>query len=175
MIASPKMDDPNFQRSVILMLEHNDEGAMGLVINRPLAVCIDEAWNRISDMPCAHESHVFQGGPCPGPLMVLHREAHIGGQQVASGLYVSSESPEVERLMGESLTQIRFVIGYAGWGAQQLEDEMHWGVWRAVSSEPSTCFKQPEQLWLDLLRQVDPTAAMLESKPHLRPSDPSMN
>lgn len=175
MLASPKMDDPNFHHTVVLMLEHHEQGSMGLVLNRPLSLTIDDAWNRISDQPCEHDTAVFQGGPCPGPLMVLHREADIGGMQVMPGFYVSSESPEVERLIGQPLSQVRFIIGYAGWGPQQLEDEMQWGVWRACPGDAGMCFATPERMWLDTLRQIDPTLAMLEANPHLRPSDPSMN
>lgn len=175
LIASPKMDDPNFHRTVILMLEHDDEGSMGLILNRPLSLNIDEAWNRISELPCHHEGPVYQGGPCPGPLMVVHGEADIGGMTVMPGLYMSSESPEIERLMRQPLTQVRFVIGYAGWGPGQLEDEMQWGVWRTVAGQARMCFDDADSMWMNMLRHIDPTLAMLEAKPHIRPSDPTMN
>lgn len=175
LIASPKMDDPNFHRTVIVMVEHSDEGAMGLVINRPLETTIDEAWRQVSSIHCEHDGPVFQGGPCPGPLMILHADDDRPGREIQTGLFFAHEAEEVENIIQNHVTPARFVVGYAGWGPGQLDDEFEWGVWLACDASVNQLFGDTSRLWMRLLEQIDPTAAALAAKPGLNPSDPSMN
>lgn len=169
------MDDPNFHQTAIVMIEHNGEGAMGLVINRPLEMRIDEAWSQISQTPCVHEQRLYQGGPCPGPLMVMHTDAMLADRELLPGLFFSSESQQVETLMQTAVDKVRFIVGYAGWGPGQLENELEWGVWRACRGEVGEVFEDPQHVWLRLLKKADPTEAALIRQPALRPSDPSLN
>src|SRR5205814_2997514 len=75
LIASPKLFDPNFFRSVVLLVQHTENGALGLILNHPLEMTIANAWEQVSEMPCEATGVLHQGGPCDGPLMVLHTEA----------------------------------------------------------------------------------------------------
>src|SRR5437764_733950 len=91
LIASPKLLDPNFAQSVILMIQHNDEGALGLVLNRPLGMSVRSAWEQVSEIPCEIESPLLKGGPCEGPLMVVHTSAALSQVEVLPGVYFSTE------------------------------------------------------------------------------------
>ena len=95
LIASPKLFDPNFFRSVILLVQHGENGALGLVLNRPLEMTIANAWEQVSEMPCEATGFLHQGGPCDGPLMVLHTDASIPEMPVI---------PEVRSSSGASAT-----------------------------------------------------------------------
>jgi len=72
LIASPTLLDPNFRKSVVLLVQHNEEGAMGLVLNRPTETKLCEAWTQVAETDCASDASLNLGGPCEGPLMALH-------------------------------------------------------------------------------------------------------
>jgi putative transcriptional regulator len=72
LLASRRLADPNFFHAVVLMVQHGEDGALGLVINRPLEVTIKQACDDSLEMVCETEGILHQGGPCQGPLMVLH-------------------------------------------------------------------------------------------------------
>src|ERR1700761_360810 len=78
LVASAELLDPNFARSIVLIVQHDENGAMGLVLNRPLETTVAEAWTQVSAVPYPNNDTLFQGGPCEGPLMVVHREAERG-------------------------------------------------------------------------------------------------
>ena len=78
LVASRKLLDPNFVRSVVLLVRHSDEGAMGLVINRPTKTTVAEAWRQVSEAPARREALIHLGGPCRGPLMAVHARRGVG-------------------------------------------------------------------------------------------------
>ena len=72
LIASPQMRDPNFHRSIVLIVRDEEDGAMGVIVNRPLEMSLREACEKVLETPCAAEGFLHQGGPCDGPMMLLH-------------------------------------------------------------------------------------------------------
>jgi len=72
LIASPHLADPNFARTVVLMVQHSDQGALGVVLNRPTSKTVKELWKEVGDAPCHTEAPVCLGGPVSGPLMAVH-------------------------------------------------------------------------------------------------------
>jgi len=87
LIASPYMLDPNFQRTVVLMVQHSDEGAFGLVINRPTDKLLKDLWREINNSPCDSDEPVHLGGPVPGPIMAIHTDPTLGEKEIIPGLY----------------------------------------------------------------------------------------
>jgi putative transcriptional regulator len=148
LVARHTLRDPNFARTVVFLLAHNDDGAFGLVVNRPVAA---------EGLPLP----VFAGGPCPSPgLLLLHGHADwagpssdgpdVAGQQVAPGIFVGDSSC-LERARnpepGEAL-RFRVFSGYAGWGAGQLEGELAAGAWAAAPATGTLLFDTPAaELW----------------------------
>jgi len=149
LIAQSSLNDPNFAQAVVLLLAHNDDGAFGLVVNRPM---------QKSELPFP----VFHGGPCPSPgLFMLHghpdwldgnapADADGAQREVAPGIFLgdptslkrASNSPE-----GESV-RFRAFQGYAGWGAGQLEGELESGAWQVTPADSDVFFGTPvEMLW----------------------------
>lgn len=176
-LASPAMDDPNFEHAVILMVEHAEEGALGLVLNRPTHTHIAEVWQQISPEPCPHDQSLRRGGPCPGPLMVLHDEPAYAQVRVCEGVCFTTEEPMVHELLEDRPKPLSFFLGYAGWSAGQLEEEIRQGAWLVTQATRDIVFDPDadDGLWMRVITGIDRSLAMLALNPSIMPSDPSMN
>jgi len=185
LVAAPSMEDPNFARAVILMVQHGDEGALGLVLNRPSETKVDEVWDQISVLPCPVDQWVRQGGPCPGPLMLLHDRDEHAQVEVCAGVCFSSEEEFVTGVLGPDLgtgtgddaEALGFYVGYAGWGGGQLEEELLTGSWLVTPATPDVVFDADadDGLWMRVITGIDRAIAMLAMNPKLIPHDPAMN
>src|SRR3954471_10764496 len=111
LIASPKLLDPNFFKSVVLIVQHGDGGALGLILNRKIDVSLQTAWSQVSEEPCGVEGHLHQGGPCEGPLMVVHGEESLGQLEVLPGIHFSTERDSIEELVGRNDGPMKFFVG----------------------------------------------------------------
>lgn len=175
LVASPALKDPNFFRAVVLMVQHNDEGALGLVLNRPLETTVSEAWEQVNDDGCSVEGVLHQGGPCEGPLMVVHTDHSLSEVEVRPGLYFSTQRDSVEQLVSMNKCPMRFFVGYAGWGPGQLEAELEEGAWLAVQAAGDEVFGDSTQLWGGVIEAVSRAAIEGVVKPQAMPDDPSFN
>ena len=165
LVATPMLDDPNFDRSVVYMVEHHDEGALGLVLNRPSGEeLVDplEGWVTAQSEP----SRVFSGGPVePDALIALARLEH----RVTAGSADDEDTSYLAPLTGDiasadlaadpalvigRINALRVFRGYAGWEPGQLEAEIESGSWIVVDSESSDVFtSDPDTLWRSVLRR----------------------
>jgi len=156
LIAMPALDDPNFSRTVTYVCAHNEEGAMGIVINRPLNLDLGEVLSQMeleAIDPTINEQTVFQGGPVHRDRgFILHRPAKDWGStiQVTDDLAVSTSRDILAAMSrGEGPTESLVALGYAGWDAGQLEEEMAQNAWLSGPADPEIIFKAPpEQRWL---------------------------
>lgn len=168
--ASQRLSDPNFAQTVVLIVRHDEAGALGLILNRPLEVSVADACG--PDIPAAADidERLHQGGPCEGPLMVLHRGGEAG-DAVMDGVRFTARRDEIERLMLEEARPVKYFAGYSGWSAQQLEGEIAEGAWLVAPAESDDVFRTPEDHWsrtttrLMLGRWIDPDR--LPENPHL--------
>lgn len=165
LVATPLLDDPNFDRSVVYMVEHHDEGALGLVLNRPSGEeLVDplEGWVSAQSAP----SRVFSGGPVePDALIALARLEHrvTAGQAddddtnylaPLTGDIASADLAADPALVIGRINALRVFRGYAGWEPGQLEAEIESGSWIVVDSESADVFtNDPEELWRSVLRR----------------------
>jgi putative transcriptional regulator len=179
LVANPVLPDPNFERTVVLLLAHEDEGALGLVLNRPSETEVDAPlprWERLAARPQV----VFVGGPVrPGAAICLARVP----TRVSPNLEMQGWTPVVGELGTLDLEQdpddlapgveaIRVFAGYAGWGPGQLEGEIDAGAWFVLPAEPGDVMSaDPEQLWKRVLRRQGGKLAMVAAFP----DDPSTN
>jgi putative transcriptional regulator len=178
LVATPALADPNFDRAVVLLLDHDEEGTLGVVLNRPTPVGVGDVlkpWAEFAGAP----SVVFQGGPVSldsalGVAVVPgdpDEGEPLGWRRVhgAIGLVDLEAPPE---LLAAVLGSLRIFAGYAGWGPGQLEDELADGAWYVVESEPGdVSHPEPEQLWRSVLRRQRSELAMVATYP----DDPSLN
>ncbi|MEV8291270.1 YqgE/AlgH family protein [Streptomyces niveus] len=175
LVATPALADPNFDRAVVLLLDHDEEGSLGVVLNRPTPVDVGdilESWGGLAGDPGV----VFQGGPVSldsalGLAVIPGDEGPLGWRRVhgAIGLVDLETPPE---LLARALGSLRIFAGYAGWGPGQLENELTEGAWYVVESEPGDVSSpRPERLWRAVLRRQRSELAMVATYP----DDPSLN
>lgn len=129
LIAPPHLADPNFAKAVVLIMQHNSEGAFGLVLNRPSTKGIDEVWEEHRGRKCRRQDRLHVGGPVPGPLLLLHGDPLAGDVEVVEGVYCCSHADDLEQRVDEDGPPMRFYWGYSGWGEGQLEQELQIGSW----------------------------------------------
>ncbi|MBC2877700.1 MULTISPECIES: YqgE/AlgH family protein [Streptomyces] len=197
LVATPALADPNFDRAVVLLLDHDEEGSLGVVLNRPTPVGVGDilaSWAALAGEPGV----VFQGGPVsldsalgvavvpgdepgkdapaggppgPGPARRPGRGDPAGWRRVhgAIGLVDLEAPPE---LLGSAVGSLRIFAGYSGWGPGQLEEELVEGAWYVVESEPGDVSSpDPSRLWRSVLRRQRNELAMVATYP----DDPSLN
>jgi putative transcriptional regulator len=169
LVAMPQLQDPNFSKSVVLLCEHREEGAMGLVINR----CTDTRAATIVqlDPPLANEAEsglpVWIGGPVdPARGWLLLAENLGDGIEVSPGLYLSASRDLLRRVLETSslADRCRFLVGYAGWGPRQLDSELAASAWLTVPVDKALMFETPvESMWEVAIRGlgIDPHALAL--------------
>jgi len=173
LVAGPALVDPNFRRTVVLVGEHGDEGAMGVVLNRVSTALVSEAVPPIAELTGPDEP-VYVGGPVhPQAVVVLADFADVEQAEVTVIDSIGFLPGEIEdaSAIGE-LRGIRVFAGYAGWGPGQLEDELAEGAWIVVAALPSDVFTgAPDSLWSDVLRREGGALAIVARMP----DDPRVN
>jgi putative transcriptional regulator len=172
LVAGPALQDPNFHRTVILVGEHSDEGAMGVVLNRPSNATVTEAVPELETLVDGAEL-VHVGGPVqPSAIVVL---ADFVDPNRAGVLVVESVGflpAEVEPDELGELRRARVFAGYAGWGPSQLDTELEEGSWIVEAAVPEDVFTAaPDDLWSLVLRRKGGPFSVLA----LMPPDPSQN
>ena len=171
LVATPPLEDENFDRTVIFMLEHHDEGAIGVVINRPSYEALDEPLDRWIDLQTVPSS-VFSGGPVEESALIALAETKqpmVGDGEYLSpiaGTIASADLTADPALVAAEVRGMRVFRGYAGWGPGQLEGEIEAGAWLVLDSEPGDVFSdEPDELWRTVLRRQPGRLAWLANAP----------
>jgi putative transcriptional regulator len=183
LIAEPMLEDPNFDRTVVLMIEHTPEGALGVVLNRPTELEVDAVLGDWASL-AANPPVVYMGGPVEqNGVLALARRRPLDDRD-GDDMF---ETPGWTSVLGEigtvdlhadpedvadGIDGIRFFAGYSGWGGGQLEAELAEGAWLVVPADPGDVFAaDPETMWRAVLRRQGGKVAMLA---HF-PAHPSLN
>jgi len=176
LIASPQLPDPNFYRTVVLVLEHHEEGALGLVLNRPGNGTVRQTLESACGPSPQNDQALFVGGPVPGPLMVLHTHPQFSEQEVMPGIYFASRKEYVLGIVAHPGGQFRMFNGYSGWGQDQLEGELRGGGWLTLSARHDYIFGAVDDtLWTCAVREIGRDILSHVLKHTTGPSDPSCN
>ena len=174
LIAGPTLLDPNFARTVVLIAEHTEEGAMGLVLNRPAETLIDEAVPDLGWM-ATDDERVWVGGPVAETAVIVLAEwdrPELAGALVDDDLgFVGAEADEPAQLDG-AIRRARVCAGHAGWGPGQLESELEEESWIVEPPLREDIFTDDaDRLWSAVLRRKGSQFALLATMP----PDPSLN
>lgn len=175
LVASRYLRDPNFAQSVVLMIHHDSDGAMGLVINRPTDKTVREVWEIINYDPCDREDFVFIGGPVPGPLIGLHDVEAFGERPVLDDLYVSSQRDALDLIVRKRDVKCRLYNGHSGWGNGQLEGELDAGGWLYTKARSEDVFADHTTVWKRVTQRIGLEIMAPELDFHHGPPDPSLN
>lgn len=180
LVASPLMGDPNFDRTVVLLIAYHDEGALGLVLNRPSQMGVAEPlpqWEHLAAEPAV----LFLGGPVQHQAVIClaRRSVPAAGEPGAGETGLDEVAPGVATvdldrdpsLVEGRVGSVRLFAGYAGWAAGQLDAEMAAGAWWAVDAEADDAFTlEPQRLWSRVLRRQPPPLVFVS----YFPADPSL-
>ncbi|MEI8372609.1 MAG: YqgE/AlgH family protein [Planctomycetota bacterium] len=175
LLASPQLLDPNFVRTVVLLVEHNDMGALGLVINRPTGKTVQELWKQVGELPCESQQPIHLGGPVSGPLMAIHIADSLAEMELAAGVFFAAKKQNLDELVRHD-ERFKLFIGHAGWGPGQLEAEIEQGAWRAIPAKLEDIFDaDADDLWQRLMQRA--VAGVLPEMLGIKhiPTDPSLN
>lgn len=176
LVATPALQDPNFERTVVLLVSNDPSGSLGVVLNRATEVPVAEVlgeWSTLAQEPAV----LFEGGPVqPEAAIALGWMRNGAGElpcfkPFAGRLGTLDLAADPERLSG-ALDGVRVFAGYASWGAKQLHEEIEDGAWMVFDSLPSDPFaSRPEDLWSMVWRRQGGLLAAIATYP----SDPSLN
>jgi putative transcriptional regulator len=172
-VASPKLGDPNFARTVVLITEHSDEGAMGIVLNRPATTTVADATPELVEL-VEPEEGVYVGGPVQQSAVIVLAE--FGDPTDAAvpvfdriGFIAAGTDPEE---LARTVDRARVFAGFAGWSPGQLEGELERDDWILAPALPDDVFAQaPAGLWKDVLERKGGQFALIARMP----LDPSLN
>ncbi len=182
LVATPVLLDPNFERTVVLLLDVDADGALGVVLNRPSLAPVGEIlpdWGDLADAPAV----LFQGGPVGTDSALAVGASSTFGTDPSSDIepmgfrrlyddvgLVDLDTPV--QLAGPTLSHLRVFAGYAGWAEEQLREEIRSGSWYVVPSTAADLFgPDPVGLWQRVLRRQPGALALVST----RPDDPSLN
>jgi putative transcriptional regulator len=172
LVASPGLVDPNFRRSVVLVIAHDDEGAVGLVLNRPSEAEVAEAVPPLEPLVDAGDL-VSVGGPVqPEAVCVLAEWDDPGeaGTIVFEDVGLMAGDATLEQVLPATRRR-RVFAGYAGWGAGQLESELEEPSWILADARVEDVFGEARDLWAEVLRRKGGAYTLLATMPE----DPSLN
>jgi putative transcriptional regulator len=173
LLAAPTLLDPNFRRTVVLIGAHSEEGAMGVVLNRPSAVTVGEAVPQLEQAAGDLET-VYVGGPVQPDSIVFLAEfldPSPAGLLVLGRIGFPAPEADLGEL-AEAIARRRVFAGYAGWGGGQLDEELDNGDWIAHPAQPEDVFTEdPEELWGTVLARKGGAYALIARMP----LDPSVN
>ncbi len=176
LVASAVLVDLNFRKTVVLMIHHDDDGALGLVLNRPSDMKVDELWDKIAETPCQSEQVLHVGGPVEGPLMALHTHEDLSEIEVLPGVYFCVQKQNLNELVARPDDSFRLFVGHAGWGGGQLAGELAEGLWLTTPAKPPHIFEPGDDIWESVFREITRASGMLQVlKVKHVPPDPSMN
>lgn len=178
LLSMPQLSDPNFSRAVVLMLDHGDDGSFGLIMNHPSTMEVADLLSNLEVDWCGKpDAVVWSGGPVmPNSGWILHSgcdeiEAasdtlddaleNTGTLKVSDGLYMSTSEENIKILAENAPGHLRFLLGYSGWAAGQLAQEMTQGSWLHADINTEILFEAPaEEMWERCLKNIgiDPEA-----------------
>ncbi|WP_417610325.1 YqgE/AlgH family protein [Owenweeksia hongkongensis] len=174
LVAEPFLGDTNFDRTVVLLTEHNEEGSVGFVINKPLELTLDEV---VIGFP-SFESRIYHGGPVQqDSLFFLHNKGSLipGGELIKDDLYWGGDLEPLKEMIKLGLIDqenIRFFLGYSGWGGGQLDLEITEKSWLVLEHETIDMFKDtPSEMWKNIMMGVGGSYPLWANSP----MDPNLN
>jgi putative transcriptional regulator len=170
LIAAPQLLDPNFRRTVVLVADHGDEGAMGVILNRPSGMTVADAAPDLEPLVGA-ESPIFAGGPVQPTSGVVLAEVAEADEPVFGDVVLVPGLGELADVI-DGAGSVRVFAGYAGWGPGQLDDELGRDDWIVEPARASDVFSEdPDALWGSVLERKGGQYALLARMP----DDPSLN
>ncbi len=175
LVASRYLRDPNFVRSVVLMIHHDEQGDVGVIINRPADRTVREVWQLKGFDPCDVDDHIYLGGPVEGPLVAVHSQEVFSEREILPDLYFSMHRDAVDLIVRKRDQPFRLYSGHAGWGSGQLEGELAAGGWLYTRANKDDVFADHTTVWKAVTQRIGLEIMAPDLSADLVPPDPSLN
>lgn len=159
LVATRRMGDPRFAQTVILLLEHGENGTLGLVINRPTKVKLSEALPEIKERKGRPE-FLFMGGPLQVnaiSLLLRSKRQRKDALRVLDGVFFSTSAALLKQMTAKerASARLRALAGHAGWAPGQLDRELKRGDWYVLDAQAEEVFREPLEIWSELIRRAE--------------------
>jgi putative transcriptional regulator len=172
LVARRALDDSHFGQSVVYLVDHGEDGTLGLIVNRPSAISLSEAVPDIEDtQETAHT--LYYGGPVGLPmiLMLVRSESATEGMaHVANNVYISADRRVFDEVLAlkKSESEVHFYIGHSGWAAGQLDFELARSSWHVVTADTDAIFSgETESMWNRLIERLEPKGIQVDNRASL--------
>jgi putative transcriptional regulator len=175
LVASPRLPDTNFYRTVVLIIHHDEQGAFGVVLNRPTENSISDIWEAISDESCESSQRINVGGPVTGPLLALHTNDEYSENEIIPGVHFSAHKDYLNHIVNKSDHPFRIYSGYSGWAPGQLEGELEQGGWMVLPASYDYVFGDPNTMWRRASQEIGERITKPLVKTRCVPTDPGRN
>jgi putative transcriptional regulator len=176
LVAAPGLPGPMFARSVVLLLDHDEAGAMGVILNAPTGTTMTDLAGKLFEEGFAWDKPLHLGGPVPGPLVVLHEIEDLADREVVPGVYAALEAVKAQEVASRKAEPSLVLANHAAWGPGQLEDEIGSGHWYTLPATAEVVlWRADADLWDVAIKRAN--ARKLSAILRLRglPADPGWN
>ena len=147
-IATPKLNETPFSQAVVLIVQQNDTGTFGVVLNRPANEQVKRLWRTMTGhAKSTAEQYISLGGPLSGPVFALHQDIDCSEQKVECGLYFATTPQNLKKLASESTRPYKIFFGAVAWQIGQLEQEIDSGAWVSCGGSKELIFADSEFQW----------------------------
>lgn len=176
LVASPSLLDPNFFQTVVLILEHNEDGAAGIVLNRSTGRTIGDIWEAVFHEPTEWEKGIDLGGPVTGPLTAMHSIDELADAEILPGVWTTMDPGKLREIVARQVDPCRFFVNYAGWGPGQLEGELEQDSWLIAPARAGHVFELEDiDLWRTVMGEIGVGKISQALGGQDLPTDPTIN
>lgn len=176
LIATPQLQSPIFHRSVILILDHDEDGALGLILNRQINTTMTDLAGKIFVEDFEWDKPISLGGPVAGSLMMLHTAKAMADDEIIPGVFITTDGCKVQELIDQRSEPSLVIANYAGWGPGQLDSELRANSWLTLPATFDHVFWTGEkELWNVVLNQVQARKLTALVGVRTLPPDPGLN
>lgn len=177
LIATEMLNGTVFDRTVVLLVQDDENGAFGVILNRPADEKQKQHWRQMSGSPDHVASQLVHGGPMGGPVFAIHKFQSLAEMEMPGELFISAKAEMIQQLFDRNPDNYRIYLGIAGWKDDQLVDEIDRGLWYVMDSDPEDIFDDSDWLWEKALFRYGELALcdVLGITEYDLPLDPSLN
>ena len=176
LIAAPGLLAPMFARSVVLLLEHDESGAMGVILNAPTGTRMTDLAGKLFEDGFTWDKPLHLGGPVAGPLIVLHQVEDLADREVVPGVYTTLEATRAQEVASRKPEPSVVLANHAAWGPGQLEREIGSGDWNTLPATAGDVFgPADDDLWKVTSGRSRAGRLMVMLRLRGMPSDPGLN
>jgi len=157
LVATPRLEDDIFGRSVCLVLEHVQDHSVGVMLNRPFTLDVAPLWQELTSglsKTASPPSHLHFGGPVSGPVVAIHDRESLAEAGNGTGVYLAAQVENLKKLVLIPPKHYRLFVGHAAWKSGQLEQEIRDGFWYPLPADPELVFGDDFDMWQQGMRRV---------------------